>query len=114
MQLPGGSIDPSRLPAGTICTATTSASRWSHEHVVHLPAAYVGEALACCVDHRRAGAVGGLVGRERSLDHRDKLGPRKAYATPTRRNFEYAGLLGLLSFVDQDVRIVRNRLSRGL
>jgi hypothetical protein len=35
-------------------------------HQMYVPAAYVGEALACCIDFGRAGGVGGLVNCERS------------------------------------------------
>ena len=45
-------------------------------HVVYLPAAYIGEALACCVDRGRTAAVGGLVCGKRASRDRDQAGTR--------------------------------------
>src|SRR5437667_12132553 len=45
-------------------------------HQVYVPAAYVGEAVACSVDLGRAGGVGGVVNRERSRCNRDQAGTR--------------------------------------
>src|SRR5439155_2053631 len=43
---------------------------------MYVPAAYVGEALACCVDLGRAGRVGSVVGGNRARRHRDQAGTR--------------------------------------
>ena len=45
-------------------------------HQMYVPAAYVGEALACCIDFGRAGGVGGLVNCERSRYDGDQAGTR--------------------------------------
>jgi hypothetical protein len=41
---------------------------------VYVPAAYVCEALACCVRHGRTGGIAGLVDCERSRYHGDQAG----------------------------------------
>ena len=43
---------------------------------MYVPAAYVGEALSCCVDYGRTAAVRGLVGCERSRCDGDQAGAR--------------------------------------
>ena len=63
----GVRIDPSRLACRNNlhhdrhCVDATLVT-----NEVHVPAADVGEALACCVDYRRAGWVRGLVNCHRS------------------------------------------------
>ena len=43
---------------------------------MYVPAAYVSEALACCVRNGRTGGIAGLVDGERSRYHGDQAGTR--------------------------------------